>query len=370
MNPGDSGTVLIVGGDTGGHLFPGIALAGRLKDRWSIQFFIGDRAVAKEIMDREGFSFEVISGSAFPGYNILRYPNFIFVNAKGIFKSYKMLSRIKPVIVFSTGGYSSFPPVIAAWLKRIPVILHEQNLRPGLANRVLSLFAGRIAASFSGTLKCFPKAKVFLSGNPVRSGILEANKISDSRNKKIEWKSSTVLNIMVFGGSQGSRFLNELMMDALPELGRYREKLYITHLTGDADLDRVRKSYAGSGIRFEASPFSHRIWELYGRADLVIARAGATTIAELIALKKPAFLVPFAAAAGNHQYHNALYLAQEGCALMSEEKGMDGKRLAGVITGIINDRTLLEEMEVGYKALPEYGLDPTAVIESEIGGKQ
>jgi UDP-N-acetylglucosamine--N-acetylmuramyl-(pentapeptide) pyrophosphoryl-undecaprenol N-acetylglucosamine transferase len=350
--------LLIIGGDTGGHLYPGIAVAREIKSLWDVFFIIGERPVVRDILVKEGFQFDVLEGRAFPRKNILGYAAFMAVTVKSIAKAWKMLSNIKPAVVLSTGGYMSFAPVLAARLRGIPVIIHEQNVKPGLANRIVSLMANRVGVSFFGSEKFFPARKVFVCGNPVRKEFYELQK------KTRPPRSDT--HIVVFGGSQGSAYLNDLMPGVLLSLSASGRNIRVTHITGIKDAARIKSFYEEHKIAADARAYHDNVPELFFDADLVVSRSGASTIAELIALKKPALLVPFLQAAGNHQYFNALNLAEKHCAVLETQQSLTAEKLNKLLLDLAGNAGLLKEMSDHYDEIPERALATVSILTEEI----
>ncbi|MFH1282910.1 MAG: UDP-N-acetylglucosamine--N-acetylmuramyl-(pentapeptide) pyrophosphoryl-undecaprenol N-acetylglucosamine transferase [bacterium] len=355
---GNNKRLLIIGGDTGGHLYPGIAIAKSLEYSWQISFIIGERPIVQAILKKENYRYQTVPGYAFPKMNILKYIPFILVNLMSIFKSWRVMSEIRPDVIISTGGFMSFAPVISGYFKKIPIILHEQNVRPGLANTVLSRFASRIAVSFNNSIGCFPKSKVFLSGNPIRKEVL------DIRDKPS--MHSLALRILILGGSQGAHFLNKLMVSSLELLKDQKGKFYIKHITGKNDYSMVKSCYNQIGINAEVYSYHYQVEQLYHESDFLIARAGATTIAEIIALRKPALLIPFLHAANNHQFINAGYLAEQECIILEEENNMDKDKLFEILMRFAKNKKLLVSYERRFELLPEYNLNPLSTINSEL----
>ena len=312
----------IAGGGTGGHLFPGIAVAKKWLTRNpenSVLFVGTDREFEKKIVAESGFGHESITASGIKGLGFFKKLKALGSIPKGIGQAAGILNRFRPHAVLGVGGYSSGPVALAAWLRRIPVLLHEQNLLPGITNRLLACIARRIYLSFSQTLLPGGKTKTIVTGNPVREEFL-----SDGIAKEPLDKPFTIL---VSGGSQGAHGINTAICEALACLKNPAD-LFFIHQTGTADRQAVETAYARQGIQCDVQPFFFDMAARYHAADLVICRAGATTVAEVTAMGKAVIFIPFPFAADNHQVLNAKTLADDGAALMVEEKELTGEILA------------------------------------------
>lgn len=312
--------IVICGGGTGGHTFPALAVARKLRGALpgvSLAFIGTERPLESEILSRAGEEFHSlpISGIRGRGWGIV--PSVLRV-PRAFLKAFRLLRTLRPDLVIGVGGYSSGPVVLLASLLGTPTLLMEQNVRPGLTNRLLLPFVRRAVASFKRTLPELRGKGVFL-GNPVRE---EFEALSPRR-------PDGKLSLLVFGGSQGSRFLNEVMTGALPHLAPMKSRLLIRHQTGEIDEARVRGAYGRAGFESaEVSAFIVDMASAFGGADLVLCRAGATTVAELIAARRPAILVPFARAAGGHQTENARELERAGSAEVWSERLLPPEKLA------------------------------------------
>ncbi len=304
--------VIISGGGTGGHLYPALAVGEKLqaKERSIEIFFVGSsRQLEKKIMDRYRANFiplkiEGLKGKGFGTFRSLA------LLPLGFLKSLFILMRVRPSLVIGVGGYSSGPIVLlAAWF-RIPTLIMEQNLKPGLTNRLLLPWVRKAVVAFEGSLPYF-KGKALVTGNPAREEFYSLPK--KERNHR--------LSLLIFGGSQGSRFLNTGVTDSLELLSQHREELRFVHQTGDKDYPWVKDRYDRLGFpNVTVSPYFFDIADHFKNADLIVCRSGATTIAELIAAQKASLLVPFAKAAENHQLMNAKELERaEGAEILPEE---------------------------------------------------
>jgi UDP-N-acetylglucosamine--N-acetylmuramyl-(pentapeptide) pyrophosphoryl-undecaprenol N-acetylglucosamine transferase len=251
-----------------------------------------------------------------------------------------LLGRLRPRVVIGVGGYASGPVVLAAAARRIPTLIQEQNAVPGLTNRLLSRVASAIAITFDDTRRYFGGRGV-TTGNPIR-----AEFASVPRRRR-----TSRFEVLIFGGSQGARALNNAMFNALPHLAPVKMELRVVHGTGEADAERAREIYAAAGIQAEVRPYINDILDAYVRANLVVARSGASTCSELAACGRASILVPLPTSAHDHQKKNAERLAEVGAALLMEEKGLTGASLAAAILALIRDPARVEAMETAAAGL-------------------
>lgn len=330
--------ILIAVSSTGGHIYPGIALAGALKKRgWDV-FFVGKKS---EIIARDGYRFYALSTVGYPRALSVHTAVFFIKFFYSIIQSIKVLLKEKPGIVIGFGGYVSFPAIFSARLLNIPSIIHEQNLIPGVANKFSARFADKICVSFDDSKKYFPSKKVVFTGNPVRREILNISRRSDS--------NILPLVVLIFGGSQGAHNINIALMNSLVKLLSVKEKIRFIHITGENDFKIVKSAYENNGFTADVHKYLHNIETAYQKASLVVCRAGATTVAELIALKMPAILIPYPYSTENHQKANAGYLSANGCAIVIEEKEIN--KLPEHVLKIINHPESLAQMAVSYQKI-------------------
>jgi len=336
----DSGyRVIIAGGGTGGHLFPGIAIADELArrlDDLQVLFVVGRKRMAEDIISRAGFRARSIDVEGMLGKGVLGTMKAISKVAVSSFQSLGILRDFRPQLVVGVGGYSSGPLCLVAWMLGIPLAIHEQNSYPGLTNRLLSRFAKRTFISFQESSRHFKRGNIILTGNPVREELLGSRPLSRRNNGRFV--------ILVIGGSQGARAINRAVADALKELKGEGLFPFAIQQTGTIDLETVFDDYRAHGIDAEVTPFIDDMASAYGMADLVICRAGATTIAELAALGKPSILVPFPYATRDHQVINANSLMRAGGADMILEKDLTGSTLAERIKRYMQHTDELERM--------------------------
>ncbi len=362
--------VIIAGGGTGGHLFPGIAIAQEFKrlapesmpSNGSIggsnqgregsakMLFVGtEKGIESRVIPREGFEIRYISAEGLKGRGILKKVKSVCKIPLGIIQSIKILNSFRPDIVIGVGGYASGPVCAASFLLGYPLVIQEQNLFPGFTNRIIGRFADLIFTSFEETGKLFNEKRVCLTGNPIRMGIAESETDDKEFELKFHAEGSNLkplkFTLLIFGGSQGAHSINKAMVDGLEYLAKFKDSIFIIHQTGITDLEFVKKSYEKMGFESEVVPFINNMADSYKKADLIICRAGATTISEIAACGKASVLIPFPFAVNNHQEMNARVLKDNGAAEMIIEKDLNGEVLANKIIFLMQSRTRLLEME-------------------------
>ncbi|HYV46257.1 MAG TPA: undecaprenyldiphospho-muramoylpentapeptide beta-N-acetylglucosaminyltransferase [Myxococcaceae bacterium] len=342
--------VLIAGGGTGGHLFPGIALAEEVSTRHhknSVVFVGTDRGLEARVVPAAGYTLEIIPARGLKGMGLLRLLQGLFTLPAALFASWRILRKYRPDVVVGVGGYASFPVVLCAWLQRVPTAVQEQNALPGLTNRILGRIARVVFISFEEARRWFPAGKSNLIGNPIRAKLTDNFLRSRAEHAKF--------TVLVFGGSLGAKRVNALMLEALDQLGDLKEGMRFVHQTGKADLESVKQGYAARGFDAEVVEFIDDMSSAYATADLVVCRAGATTVAELTVCKKAAILIPYPYATDNHQEVNARSLVDAGAALMFRESELTGQILATNIRGLkaSPDRLRRMEKQAGLLGRPE-----------------
>jgi UDP-N-acetylglucosamine--N-acetylmuramyl-(pentapeptide) pyrophosphoryl-undecaprenol N-acetylglucosamine transferase len=335
--------IIMSGGGTAGHLYPGIAVSQKLKKKEpDIQIlFVGSgRDVEKKIMSHHKVDFIAlpIEGLKGRGWKILKS---LFILPYAFYRSFRILLRIKPNLVVGLGGYSSGPIVYLASLMKIPTLIMEQNLKPGFTNKILLRRVQKAVVAFQNSLPYFRGKGIFL-GNPARE---EFHHLAPKqRNSK--------LSLLIFGGSQGSHFLNKSMINALAFLKNVRESLKIFHQTGEFDYSWVKENYEKAGfLDVTVAPFFFEMADYFQRSDIIICRSGATTIAELIASQKASILIPFAGATDNHQAFNARELEKIQGAEVILEKDFTPQLLAEKIIDLLNNIEKIERMESNLAGL-------------------
>lgn len=343
-------SVIIAGGGTGGHLYPGIAVARELQRVAGARVtFAGTEAgIEARVVPREGFELDVIRSAGLKGKSIAARLRGAWLVPVGLADAMAILRRRQPDVVIGVGGYSSGPVVLAAVLRGIPTLVMEQNAMPGFTNRTLARFVRRAAVTWPETARYFGE-KAFVSGNPVRAEFLHQ---MEGTNAAAEHDGGTTpARVLIFGGSQGAHAINVAMVAAAPELVRRLPGLQVVHQTGAADRDMVDEGYRRAGLEARVEPFLYAMDREMTAADLVVCRAGATTLAELAAAGKPAVLVPLPTAADDHQRKNAEATARAGAAVAIEQASLSGERLASEIARLLGDAGLRERMSAAARAL-------------------
>jgi len=338
-------TIILAGGGTGGHVYPGIAIARRLKvlmPDTRIVFVGTAEGIEAKVVPREGFELRFIRSEGMVGYDIFRKIRALIKLILSFRDSFRILREIRPDVVLGLGGYSSGAVLLTASMMRIPTMIHEQNSIPGTTNRILGRFVRRIAVTYHESMSFFPAHKTHLTGNPVREEIRQGDR---ERGYRLFNLDRACFTIFVFGGSRGASNINHAVVEALTYLRDYREKIQFLHQTGEHDLEAVRQMYHHHGFKGTVTPFIHDMADAYAVADIVISRAGATTLAELTACGKPAILIPYPFSASDHQVSNAKKLHKMGAALMILDNELNGKILSDHIRYLIEDTDALGDME-------------------------
>lgn len=338
--------VIIAGGGTGGHLFPGIAIAEEFlkRDQNNNILFIGtERGLEKRILGDMGFQLKTLDVEGIKGKGLMKAISASLKIPGSLLQSYRLISEFCPNIVIGVGGYSAGPALMAAHFMGIKTAIAEQNALPGTTNRILGKFVDRIFLTFSETKEWFPGGKTIVSGNPVRADFFARAKESK--------KSAGKFTPLIFGGSQGAHSINMAVLNALPHLEGIKTKLKIIHQTGSVDLKIVFETYQSKRFDAEVLPFITDMARAYRASDLLICRAGATSIAEVTACGKAAILIPFPYAANDHQTKNAETLVKAGAAVLIREADLDGKKLAEVIDHFYRNPEMIREIEAKSASL-------------------
>ncbi len=353
--------LVITGGGTGGHLFPGIAVADEVLARFpgSEVLFIGTgREIEHRALAHKPYRQATLTGSGLKGItwrgrllSLARLP-------VGLWQAWRLLRGFKPDLVLGVGGYVTGPVLLAAKLLGVTSAIHEQNSLPGLANRLLGRMVDLVFLSLPGSEKGFPAHKVRLVGNPLRPELLAAALLngcgplnqqavgSGERLREEELKSDLggVPTLLVLGGSLGAHRVNQLLVAALTLLVREGVVLEVIHQTGGHDAAMVAAEYEKLGVKARVEAFIGEMAPVYSRADLVVSRAGATTLAELALFGKPALLIPYPYAADDHQHYNAEIMARHGAALLLPEAELDGEKLAAKLRELLHDHEKRQKM--------------------------
>lgn len=332
--------IIIAGGGTGGHLFPGIAIAEEFTRRASTNriLFIGtERGVETKILQPLGFNLRTLKVEGIKGKGIVETMTALLKIPGSLFQSYLVIRDFSPDIVIGVGGYASGPAVLMASILGIKTAITEQNALPGITNKILGKFVDRIFLTFSETQKWFPRGKTMVTGNPIRSSFFSRKREPERENDKF--------TLLIFGGSQGAHSINMAVLEALPFLSEIKEKLKMIHQTGERDYEYVSKRYESSGMDAQVLPFIMDMAHAYGCADLLICRAGATSLAEITASGKASVLIPFPYAVNDHQTKNAETLVKEEAAAMIPETELHGEKLADTIKHYYHHPELIRKME-------------------------
>ncbi len=340
--------MMLAGGGTGGHLFPAVALAQRLLqlEPESEVLFVGTRrGIEARVLPELGLPLETIDISGLVGKKLLGKlimgPQLI----RSIMQSMTLLKKFQPDVVVGVGGYASGPVLLAARLKGYPVLIHEQNASPGLTNRLLGPWVDRVCTSFADMDFSFKRGRTVVTGNPLRSGMDDCPPVSNG-----------IPRLLVFGGSRGARAINDAVVAMLPALESFKGRLTIQHQTGDEDLERIQQGYRAAGWESaQVVPFIDEMSDAYAQSHLVICRAGATTLAELMACGRPAILIPYPYAAADHQTTNAQALASRGAALMVPQAELTPELLARLVGDLLDDRERLLVMAGAAWAMGKKG---------------
>lgn len=343
--------VIIAGGGTGGHLFPGLAIAEEFRNRDDSTevIFVGtEYGIEARVVPREGYTIKFLRAEGLVGVSVVKKIKAIIKMGFSFVDSYKIIRTVRPDIVIGVGGYASGATVLTAYFMSIPTMILEQNSIPGLTNRTLGRFVKTVCIAYQESIAFFPKAKTFLTGNPVRKQILKGNIESAYRLFSLE---KDLFTIFVFGGSLGAKSINMAVVSALNDLYDLKDKIQFLHQTGMADYENIRQAYRKLGFRGTITPFIYQMGEAYAVADIVISRAGATTLAELTALGKPAILIPYPYAAGHHQELNARKLFEIGAARMILNSELKGESLAQNVRELYMNEKMRAEMQKNSRAI-------------------
>jgi UDP-N-acetylglucosamine--N-acetylmuramyl-(pentapeptide) pyrophosphoryl-undecaprenol N-acetylglucosamine transferase len=346
----DTLTFVVSGGGTGGHLFPGIAICRELEARFAgcrILFAVGRRRMESDILHRHGFEVRHISVEGIKGKGWVKKLSAISGLPSSLLQACRLIADAAPACVIGMGGYSSGPVCVAARLSGVPSVIHEQNSFPGLTNRLLCRVVDRVCVSFEESAGRFSAGNIVVTGNPVREVFFTIEEKTPREGESF--------NVLVVGGSLGARPVNDAFVDALALLSAKGDAPAVIHQTGAGDYDRVRERYQAEGLVGELYPFIDDMPEAYRRADLVVGRAGATTIFELAAAGRPAILIPYPFAADQHQTANAKCLAAVGGARIIMQGDLNGASLASALEELREDPGALRRMGAAARGMAAPG---------------
>lgn len=366
-------SVVIAGGGTGGHLFPGLALAEELAARGARITFVGtSRGIEAKVVPQHGYPLELIDIAGLKRQGLIGTLRSLLRLPVATWQTVRLLRRLRPQVVVGVGGYASGPVVMIAALLGRPTVILEQNSIPGVTNRVLSRVARAVITAFPRAEGFFPKGKVALLGNPIRRSVL-GPALPPASSLPSAASTSGPVRVLVLGGSQGAHAVNELVAGALEhwlkqaDAPPLAEVLSLRHQTGAADHEAVAARYKQLGLPesvARAEPFIREMGEAYAACDLMVGRAGATTIAELTAVGKPALLIPFPQAADDHQTYNAGYLVERGAARLLVQRDTTPQQLASILVELCRDRAALGRMAEASRSLGRS--DAAAVIAERV----
>jgi UDP-N-acetylglucosamine--N-acetylmuramyl-(pentapeptide) pyrophosphoryl-undecaprenol N-acetylglucosamine transferase len=352
MTTAEKVDVLIAGGGTGGHVFPALALGTALAARGRTVSFAGTPdGLEARVVPPAGFTFHALPGRQARGGGALRVVVSLAATASGVLAAGRLLRSARPRLVVGVGGYASVATVLGARLARLPVVLLEQNTVPGVANRLLGRVAARVCLGFAEAAPFFPAGRTVHTGNPVRPDVLACNGGARRDRPAERPPGPGSLGLLVFGGSQGAHRLNEALLHALGTLDAGAPPLSITHQTGTADLDLVKAGYDRLGRPARVVAFLDDMGGAYDVTDLVVARAGAMSCAEITARGLPAILMPYPFAADDHQRHNAEVLAHAGAALVVRDDAEAPPKVAEALRMLVGDRERRARMASASRAL-------------------
>ena len=352
-------TVVIAAGGTGGHLYPAVALAREFlrRDPSANILFVGTvRGIESRVLAHERFELALITAKPVMGKGLLDVARGMLSVPIGIWQSLDILKRRQADLVIGVGGYTSPSVLVAAALKGIARVILEPNAHPGMANKVVAPFAQRIFLAFESAGTSFDRRKIRVVGTPIRQEFLAQS--IDSASTKQDGR-----HVLIFGGSQGARAINSAVLEGLPLLSQRLPGLTITHQTGEGDFERVRDVYRALGVRAKVVPFLYDMPAVLQTADLVVARAGAMTIAELAACGKAAILIPLPTAIYDHQMKNARAMEATGGAMVLPQADLTGEKMGEMIETVLSDPQRLEKMQ--RKSLEMRRVDAGKVIVGE-----
>jgi UDP-N-acetylglucosamine--N-acetylmuramyl-(pentapeptide) pyrophosphoryl-undecaprenol N-acetylglucosamine transferase len=338
-------SVVIAGGGTGGHLYPGIAVAQEIVRRRPgarVSFAGTARGLEARVVPREGFSLDVIRSAGLKGKSLASRLRGLALIVPGLLDAWRIVSTRRPDVVMGVGGYSSGPVVLVAALRGVPTMVLEQNAVPGLTNRLLARVVRAAAVSYDRTLPFF-RGRGFVAGNPVRAAFFARRDVAASAGK-------APARVLILGGSQGAHAINLAVVAAAPDLVGRHPGIEIVHQTGARDLETVRSAYRDAGVDARVEAFLDPVVDEVMAADVVVGRAGATTLAELAAAGRPSVLVPLPTATDDHQRQNAQVLAAAGAAVVIDERELTGPALAAAVAGLVADRGARDRMAEAVRA--------------------
>jgi|Deesub1362A_J573_1020465.scaffolds.fasta_scaffold00055_42 UDP-N-acetylglucosamine--N-acetylmuramyl-(pentapeptide) pyrophosphoryl-undecaprenol N-acetylglucosamine transferase len=334
---------LIAAGGTGGHVFPALALAealGMLDPGGRLLFVGTPRGLECRVVPAKGYDLRTIHISGLVGMGLLKTLQAGLTMPVAFLECLWILAAFRPHLVVGMGGYAAGPVVLLASLLGLPTAIAEQNAVAGRTNRILGRVARRVFLSFPESAGAFPPGKVRLTGNPVRSELVEQS----DEARPPSWEAGQPLHLLIFGGSQGARGINKAVVESLPQLAELPSPLEVRHQAAPDDIEELRSAYTRWGIPHRLFAFIEEMDQAYLWAHLVICRAGATSLAELALFQRPSILVPYPFAADDHQMHNAEVFQRAGAALVFPQRELTGELLAAAVRGLMEDPQRLRRM--------------------------
>jgi UDP-N-acetylglucosamine--N-acetylmuramyl-(pentapeptide) pyrophosphoryl-undecaprenol N-acetylglucosamine transferase len=345
---------ILAGGGTGGHVIPALAIAQEMQKRYGAEvLFIGTaRGIENRLVPAAGFPLRLVQVGALNKVSLKTRIKTLFDLPRAVWDARRILSEFAPDVVIGVGGYASGPAMLAAILKRIPTLAFEPNVVPGFANRVVARMVSAAAVHFQETARYFPRSVV--TGVPVRDAFFKIAGTATGNDKP---------TLLVFGGSQGANAINQAMIQCLPELVKQVPNIHIIHQTGERDYNDARAAYQRAGSSAEVYPFITDMPAFFARADLILCRSGASTVAEITAAGKPAVFVPFPRAADDHQRVNAQALERAGAAVVAEETKLERVWLADTLAALLADPGRLQRISQAARKLahPDAAADIAAM---------
>lgn len=350
--------IMVAGGGTGGHLYPGLAVAAAFLRRHpdGSVVFVGTKAgIEARVVPEQGYPVETIRVEGLVGRGWMRQVRSLFVLPAAVVRAGSIIGRHRPDVVLGVGGYAAGPVVLAARLKGIPIVIQEQNAVPGLTNRLLGRIAGRIAVAYRSANRWFPSGRIYLTGNPARAGLGSVERSEARRRFGLSPEAPT---LFVLGGSRGARILNERMAEAAGPLGRAVPGLQVIHQAGpgrNQEIDALREAYAKAGVPAAVLEFIEDMPAALAASDLVMARAGAATLSELALAGRPAVLVPYPFSAHGHQAANAREASDAGGAVVIDQEDLTLLRIVETLGALLSDPGRLDAMgrAMGRLARPD-----------------
>ncbi len=332
--------VIIAGGGTGGHVIPALAIAHEVRERYAAEvLFIGtQRGIETRLVPAAGFELRLVKVGALKSVSVVTRLKTVFDLPRAIFDSSQIIKVFRPGVMIGVGGYASGPAMLAAALASVPTLAFEPNYVPGFANRMVSPMVAAAAVQFPDTCRYFRHCRV--TGVPVRRAFFE-----------VQPRTSGRPTLLVFGGSQGAHALNQAIMDSIAALRERVPELHVIHQTGERDYNDARAAYLRAEASAEVFPFIDDMPQMFARADLLLCRSGASTVAEIAAAGRPAIFVPFPKATDDHQRRNAEALVKAGAAVMVPESELTSARLVDTVVGLLGDRARLAHMSEAARGL-------------------